>query len=248
VELPTVVILLPLALVALAAAIVLGTTGFGFGLFSIPFLMLIFDPHEAVIMSQLLSFVIITVMLVRYDVREHIRLPLVLPLFVTSLVGIPIGAYLLGAIDGRLLRVATSLLVIAASSAMLLRAGVKRKNGPVALLLAGFTSGLLATSTSLSGTPIAMLVSTEEMTKDVFRSSLAAYLWINTLVSLALLQTTGLIPIRDLSLTAVAFPALMIGYLLGSHFFGRLSHSRFSQLVPIVVIIAGSIGLVTTIW
>lgn len=247
-ELVTLLTLLPLALVALAAAAVLGTTGFGFGLFSIPFLMLIFDPHEAVVMSQLLSFAIITVMLVRGDVRAHVRLPLVLPLFLTSLVGIPVGAYVLGTIDGRLLRVVTCLLVIAASSAMLLRAGVKRKNGPLALSLVGFASGLLSTSTSLSGTPIALLVSTEELTKDGFRSSLAAYLWINTLVSLVLLETTGLIPNRDLSLTAVAFPALLIGYLLGSHFFEHLSHSRFSQLVPIVVIIAGMIGLVTTIW
>jgi uncharacterized membrane protein YfcA len=239
--------LLPLAVVALAAAVVLGTTGFGFGLFSIPFLMLLFDPHEAVVMSQLLSFAIITVLLARSDVRGHVQLSLVLPLFVTSLVGIPFGVYVLGNIDGRLLRIVTCVLVIAASSAMLLSSGVKRKNGPVALSLVGFTSGLLSTSTGLSGTPIALLVSTEELTKDGFRSSLAAYLWINTLVSLVLLKTTGLIPDRDLSLTALAFPALLIGYLLGSHFFERLSHTRFSQLVPFLVIIAGLIGLVTTI-
>ena len=98
------------------------------------------------------------------------------------------------------------------------------------------------------GTPIALLVSTEDVTKESFRASLAAYLWINTLVSLVLLRSSGLVLNRDLSLTAMALPALLVGYWLGSRVFARLSHSRFSELIPILVIIAGLIGLTTTIW
>ncbi|HVB96157.1 MAG TPA: sulfite exporter TauE/SafE family protein [Chloroflexota bacterium] len=237
---------MPLVIVTFAAAIVLGTTGFGFGLFSTPFFMLLVDPHEAVILSLLFSFIIMSVMLSRREIRENVRHSFVLPLFAFSLLGIPIGASVLLAIDGQVLRVGVCCLVIVTSCIMLCRTGVRRKNGILAVAMVGFTSGLLATSTSLSGTPVALFATTEEMSKSDFRSSLAAYGWLNMLVSLAMLRVDGLVLDRTLFLTVAALPALLIGYWCGSHFFGRLSHSRFSQMVPFLVIAAGLAGLVLT--
>ncbi|MGH2457591.1 MAG: sulfite exporter TauE/SafE family protein [Chloroflexota bacterium] len=234
--------------VALAAAFVLATTGFGFGLFSIPFLMALVDPREAVVLSLLFSLIITSAMLARREVRQSIRFSLVIPLFVCSLPGLPIGAYLLQIVDGRLLRVGTCLLVVAASAFLVVRGGARRENGRLAVAAVGFTSGLLATSTSLSGTPVALFATTERLSKHDFRSSLAAYSWLNILLSLATLGASGMVLDQTLVLAGVALPALLVGYWCGTRFFGRLSHSRFSQLIPLVTVVAGAVGLVTTFW
>jgi len=187
-------------------------------------------------------------MLSRRDVRRSVRFSLVAPLFGFSLLGMPIGTYLLAAVDGRILRLIVCTLVIATSSLMLLGARARRKNGLVTVALVGFASGLLSTSTSLSGTPVALFAATEDLTKDDFRSSLAAYGWLSILVSLVALRATGLLADQTLGLTILILPALLAGYWCGTRFFAQLSHSRFVQLIPVVIIVAGAIGLATAIW
>jgi uncharacterized membrane protein YfcA len=142
------VILPLLGVVVLAGAIVLGATGFGFGLLSLPLLSLLYDPHEAVVMSLLFAFVILLVMLLRAEERRCIRYSLVLPLFGFSLVGLPLGVYALTSLDGQHLRVAVSLLVLAFSLIHL--AGISRplRSSVPVLALVGFVSGFLSTSTT----------------------------------------------------------------------------------------------------
>ncbi|HEY3079569.1 MAG TPA: sulfite exporter TauE/SafE family protein [Chloroflexota bacterium] len=236
-----------LGLVVLAGAIVLGATGFGFGLLSLPLLSLLYDPHEAVVMSLLFAFVILLIMLLRAEERRCIRYSLVLPLFGFSLVGLPLGVYVLTSVNTQQLRIMVSVLVLAFSLINLV--GISRplqRSVPV-LALVGFVSGFLSTSTSLSGAPVALFAAGAQMPKSDFRASMAAYGFLSIGLSLVLLAIAGAVSTETLRLSATLLPILLLGYWLGASVFRRLSSPGFNRLVLVVIAGTGAASLLTTL-
>jgi uncharacterized membrane protein YfcA len=236
-----------LGLVVLAGAVVLGATGFGFGLLSLPLLSLLYDPHEAVVMSLLFAFVVLLVMLLRAEERRRIRYSLVLPLFGFSLVGLPLGVYVLTSLDARHLRAAVGVLVLAFALANLRGLGRPPGGSVPVLALVGFVSGLLSTSTSLSGAPVALFAAGARMPKADFRASMAAYGFLSIGLSLVLLGAAGAVSAETLQLSATLLPVLLLGYWCGTSVFRRLSSPGFDRFVLLVVALTGAASLLTTL-
>ena len=101
---------------ALLAGIVTGLTGFGLALISTPILLFVYEPRTVVVLTAIFSIFINAAVV--WDSWHEARRRLSLALFVPALLGIVVGAELLGVIDPDYVRLGVGLIVI--FSAMLL--------------------------------------------------------------------------------------------------------------------------------
>ena len=156
------------ALAALLGAAVQSATGFGFALVLSPALFAVMEPTEAVTALLLLGAVLnVLVLLEGHDVRWPLLPPLILP----AVPGLALGAALLGALSREPLQIGVGLAVIAAALWQLRDRGVARR---LPAAVAGFTSGVLTTSISISGPPLVLWLEAQSLRPAEFRATLAA--------------------------------------------------------------------------
>ena len=153
---------------ALVGAAVQSASGFGFALVLSPALFAVMEPAEAVTVLLALGAALnVLVLLERHDARWS-RLP---PLILPALPGLALGAVVLAALSREPLQIGVGLAVIAAALWQLRdRAAAAR----VPAAVAGFLSGVLTTSISISGPPLVLWLEAQELRPAEFRATLAA--------------------------------------------------------------------------
>lgn len=87
--------------------------------------------------------------------------------------------------------------------------------------IAGFMSGLMGTSTSIGGPPMAIVM--QGQVANVIRGNLAAFFIFSCIVSLVLLAPAGYLRMRELWLAAPLVPASLLGSWLASRVSGRVN-------------------------
>jgi uncharacterized membrane protein YfcA len=215
-------------LVVVGAALAATTTGFGFVVLSAPFLALLLPPHHVVPLTLALSWLLISALLVRPAVRQAVDRRLVARFAATGLLGVPIGTWLLPAMDPAVLRLALGL--VSALFALAALAGLTLPaQRPPTVYLTGFVSGLLSGSVGLSGPPLAMYLAASGVSAPTFRATAAVVVWIFATVTLTVLALAHQLP-PDLWRSVLSLaPALVIGAALGMRVFPALSPRRFRQ-------------------
>jgi hypothetical protein len=109
---------------------------------------------------------------------------------------------------------------------------------PSAGLWAGFVSGTLTTSISISGPPMVLWLEARGVEPAEFRTTLAAtFLALNLVGGAVLLgaEGTGGLELGDVALLLVL---VIAGYALGAAAFRRLDHDRFFTIA--LVLVAGT--------
>jgi uncharacterized membrane protein YfcA len=87
--------------------------------------------------------------------------------------------------------------------------------------IAGFLSGLMGTSTSIGGPPMAIVM--QGQIANTIRGNLAAFFIFSCVTSLMVLSPTGYLGSRELMLAAPLIPASLLGSWLGSRVSGRVN-------------------------
>jgi uncharacterized membrane protein YfcA len=241
VDLPTAIAVL--VIVGLAA-LTQSVAGFGFGLLVAPPLALLIGPKETVLVSNILSSGLNLAMASR--LHEHVDWRLWTTLLAGALVGMPIGLAILIWIDPDALK-----LVIAGSvvvfTLLLLRGLQVHHGGRVGDGLIGIISGVLNTSTSMSGPPVVLYLQGQGASPERFRGTLTAYFFVTSLIAVGLLALGGRFD-RDAGLAAlIGFPALALGWLAGDLVYRRVDPSRFRRLVFGVLFASAGIAIVTVL-
>jgi len=115
-------------------------------------------------------------------IRERISYRPVLILFIASLLSMPLGVWILRAIPLKTMQVFVGCLVVLFT--FLLRWGKLRVPQNALLTgIAGLFSGLLNTSTSMSGPPVLILLAGQGLPKDQFRRTLVSFFFVSGLVA-----------------------------------------------------------------
>jgi uncharacterized membrane protein YfcA len=112
---------------------------------------------------------------------------------------------------------------------------------------AGFASGMLATSTGLSGPPVVMLLTARRLPVGAFRSCIAAYFIVLSVVGLALLVGGDAIDRADLVVTVLLTPTALLGTLAGNRLVRRLDAARFRKLTLVLLLSTGVFAVGTVI-
>jgi uncharacterized membrane protein YfcA len=225
------------AVAALVGAAVQSATGFGFALVLSPALFAVMEPAEAVTVLLALGAALNLLVLVEGHDARWSRLP---PLLLPALPGLALGAVVLAALSREPLQVGVGVAVIAAALWQLAhRAAAPRVPAPVA----GFLSGALTTSISISGPPIVLWLEAQALSPAEFRATLSAAFLALNLAGWAVLGVAG-DATADLGELAVLLALVVAGYVLGALAFRRLDHERFYRIVLALVVVTGVASVV----
>ncbi|MGE5596047.1 MAG: sulfite exporter TauE/SafE family protein [Hyphomicrobiales bacterium] len=229
-----------MALVIIAAAIQ-AHAGFGFALFLVPYSAWLIGPRETVLLATLLAIAtngLQAVRLRRHAIRRTAGL-----LAAGSFVGMPIGVGVLLFANPAMLKGGTAIAVLGATLLVGRGASIPARSSATDML-AGMVSGVLNTSTGISGPPVAIYLQGRVLPPREFRGTIAAFFLMTTFVALALLSLTVSFDTSVLAIAALCLPSLVLGNTLGNLLFHRTSEAVFRRAVLAVLILSGTAALI----
>jgi uncharacterized protein len=225
--------------VALAAAAQV-VSGFGFALIATPLVAVLAGPQEAVVGLTIVGLVLVAQVAIRG--RGHVDGSIVLLMSAAALVGMPLGLLVLTRADDRVLTVAIAVAVIVFS--VLLWHGLRLPVGQATDAAAGFTAGVLSTSTGTNGPPIVIALSAKEMRPTVFRATISAIFLVQGAASLVFFAIGGQITRDAVSVALAGLPGVIVGSIVGERGFRRLDTPTFRRVVLGMLFLSGIVALI----
>nr|WP_010531471.1 sulfite exporter TauE/SafE family protein [Lentibacillus jeotgali] len=222
-------------LIILIASTLQTSTGFGFSIMATPFLLLLFEPREAVQINLILSLVISVSLIMK--IRNDVDTGILKWLMTGSLVGLPIGIAIFLIIDMTWLKIVVSLMILALT--VLLTLNFRIRGSQARDLTAGGFSGAFTTSIGMPGPPLLLYFSGTDTLKEKLRgTTLAFYLWIYA-VSL-MIQVVFAGTSADIWQSSTAgLPFVLIGLILGQKLFWRINQELFRKLTYVLLFFTG---------
>lgn len=216
-------------------------TGFGFALVGVPLLTFALDPRTAVVAITAVDLVL-TIMIVIRE-RSHIQWRSAGVVTLASLIGIPVGIYVLATFSEDLLTVLIALVVLV--FAALLALGFRVSRGNRTEVAAGVSSGILLAATGMNGPPLVAAFQAMQLSPRTFRATLQAVFAFQAVIVVAGFAVTGQFDELSVTVSAVALPALVLGWLIGDKVFHRLSGPQFRRLVLGTMVVSAILALVS---
>jgi uncharacterized membrane protein YfcA len=231
----------------LAGAALQSATGFGFALVSAPLLFAATTPAQAVGLLILLGLIVNAMTLGTEGRRPQ---PLVRDSAVLLGFGLPgvfVGVLVLRALSATALQIAVTLGVFATLAVRALAqrrgaaggAGAPRWAAPVA----GFTSGVLTTSTNTSGPPIVLYALARGATPVQTRDTLTVTFIGFGLLGAAALAIGGDDWVPSGAALAALVPAVVVGHLAGRPVFARIADRHYEPVLTAVLVATALAGL-----
>jgi uncharacterized membrane protein YfcA len=237
VDLPT-----ALAIVALAAtaAFIQSLSGFGFALFIVPFLALLIGPKDTVLLSNLMSTLSSGSQSIWLRHSADRRTAGVL--LAGAIVGMPMGLAVLLLLDPEALKLVIACMVIF-FTLLLMRGFRLHAAGTLGDVAAGLTSGVLNTSTAMSGPPVVLYLQGKGLPPLNFRATIASFFGVSSALGVILLVATGTAEAYVFGAFALSVPAVLGGQALGNRVFHRVDAVVFRRLVYGILLISGATAI-----
>jgi len=204
------------ALFALISAIVgfgallQGTIGFGLGVFAVPLLLLI--RPELVPGPLLLSSIPLTILMTHRE-RASVTWGDLKWALVGRIAGIAAAAVIIAVVPADPLAVASGVFVLLAVA--LSATGRRVPTLPGTLVTAGALSGVLGTTVSIGGPPMALLYQYES--GPTIRATLSAFFLVGVSLSLIALHFVGRFGMVELLAAVTLLPGVLVGWWLSRH-------------------------------
>ncbi|WP_319454815.1 MULTISPECIES: sulfite exporter TauE/SafE family protein [unclassified Mycobacterium] len=225
-----------IAVAVLLASCLQASIGFGMGMLAAPVVALI-DP--SLIPGTLIMLATLVTLLVVIRERTAIDVRGTGWALVGRVPGTIAGALLLAAIPERALAIliACVVLVGVAVTSVGWIPVLRRRN----LMLAGATSGVLGTATSIGGPPMALIW--QRSSGAELRGTMSGFFLIGSVMSIAMLALTGAVDSETFRAFAFLIPATIGGYAL-SRWANRLLTAPRQRWTAIVVSAVGATALI----
>ncbi|HCX72146.1 MAG TPA: sulfite exporter TauE/SafE family protein [Candidatus Cloacimonas sp.] len=230
-----------IGLIFLLAAMLQGLTGFGFSILAVPLLTLFFSPKLMV--PVLLLYSILINVVVFSSCWRSLELKRILVLLIFGIIGMPLGTHLLVVLPDNYLRIGIGFLIFVFGCLQLLGFKKKFKQNSMVSAPIGLISGILSGSISMSGPPIILLLTNQEVDKNVFRSNLAAYFFILNIFTIPVYIMNNLLTTPVLNISLKYLPALLMGVLAGNYFSHKIKEEHFRKITLLLLILLGIISI-----
>ena len=229
--------------IVLVAAFLQTSTGFGFSQVSVPVLITLFAPREAVQMTLILSLAISLVML--RATNAEVDNTLLKRWIWSALAGIPVGIVLFHLLPTLWIKL---LLAVSLALAMLLLALQLRLQRTARRdALSGFLSGALTSSVGLPGPPLLVYTSSVNLEKSVVRSTTLTFHTVVYGFGIASQVITQGISVTTLVTTGLLLAPLLLGIGAGHAAFPLLSQRMFKRMLY-AILICTELYLLTSLW
>ncbi|WKE56424.1 sulfite exporter TauE/SafE family protein [Corynebacterium tuberculostearicum] len=215
----------------LAGTITQGTIGFGLGTIATPIIALI-RPELVPTLILLLALCISSYTLARTYHETSWRV-----VGISSLARIPgslVGAWAIASLSPNGLSIFIGCAVLFAMTLSSL--GWSPRPTTLNTLIAGVASGILGTSTSIGGPPMALIM--KRFDPDRTRGTLAGTFVLGTLVSLIILAFSGQISSTQMGAAAAYLPLVIVGLIAANHLNQFIDRNLLNRIVLIVAISA----------
>jgi uncharacterized membrane protein YfcA len=230
-----------IVVIVAAAGIAQGLSGFGFSLISIPLLALVVPVKAAIVGGAMLGLVQSGLIVARD--HRHVEWRSAAVLVVAALAGMPIGLFVITHVRAQPLQIVIALTVLAFTGLLWRRVKLPTDSLPVEVGV-GFTSGVLSTSTGMSGPPLVIALQARGVPPSAFRATLATVFVSGSAISLLLFWSRGLVTADALTVAAAGLPGLLVGILVGERAFRRVDHERFRAIVLVLLVASAALAFV----
>jgi uncharacterized membrane protein YfcA len=229
------------AVIMAAASLVLGLAGFGNALVAMAFLPYFMPPATAI--AVLTIYTIVFAIAIFVPVRHHLTPGGVALLIVGTVLGTPLGVWILVTVSASALdRIIGATLVVVV---LLEWAGVypERLTGRRWSIGAGLCAGMMGGAVGMPGPPVVLYSTTQGWSPRTIKANLQVFFFVNQVAILAGYWWAGLLSREVWRLSAsFALPAVA-GTALGILLFTRVDHARFRRVVFAVLLVSGIILL-----
>src|ERR1700736_5405080 len=219
-----------LFLIALFAATVNGALGYGFSSLTVP-VALLFFPNKILSPALVLVELGVNAWLVILNRRSFgaVR-PRPLPIVAGLIPGILIGSYLLTTVDAAWLKFGTYVALL--PLILLQAAGFRRRIHAEHLvgLPLGIGVGVLYSTTTISGPPLALMFNNQGLDKEEFRAALGTVRVVETTLTAIMYGFLGLFSSASIPLAAPIAPAVLLGLPLGWYLIRFMPTETFRRI------------------
>lgn len=228
--------------IVLFAAFLQCLTGFGFAAIIMPLLTLLLGLQMAAPLVALAGLTVYTINLVRY--RQAIDFGEAWRLIAASILGVPVGIWVLTNVDPSLVSRVLGWLLILYAVYALVRPRMSRPLShpePVEcrqwwVYPAGFLAGCLGGAYNTPGPPVIVYGSQRQLPRDEFRAVLQALFFFS-----AVFVVTAHVLARNMTQQVFTYylyavPALIVGILAGVRVDRHVDHARFRTLVSVMTL------------
>lgn len=244
---PSLAIIVLCSVVCFVAATIVGFSGFGFALITVPLLTIFLDLKLVVPLELLLALFCVTVLSARN--MRFIKEPAVVYLFLGMLAGTVVGAWLLDNLETGLLKKILGMVIVLFAIHIYMRAGrerdpqpregVGRILGAAIALFVGLLSGIAGGMFGTSGPPLVVYVDHFAKDKSAFRAQLVVLFMLNNAVRIVLYTWHSLLTVPIAKFAIWLLPAVILGLFLGSKMHFRVSEKSFGRAIAAMLCISG---------
>ena len=225
--------------VTFAGGLMLGYTGWGGSMVSMPFLTILFGPVEALVILMI-GAVLLTAHLFPAAARiaDWRRMT---PILIAMAVCVPIGNLLLFALEPNLIRRIIGWLIVGASVLILSGWRYRGPQGVGASAITGVISGLINGFVGLGGPPLVIYMLALKQTAAVQRANILVFMAITSVLILGSTFVSGGVTTEAGILGVLTAPFLWIGGWLGARLFLTLPAELFKKFSLVALIVLGGI-------
>jgi len=225
------------ALVIAGAFLVLGLAGFGNGLVALAFLPLVMSPVAAIVL--LTVYTVLATIVIFVPLRRDFD-PTGMPaLLLGSLLGTPLGVWVLAALPASTLTRLIGLVLLAVVALEWLGGYPERLPGRGWALGAGVAAGLLGAAVGTPGPPVVLYMASQGWSARTIKANLTAFFLVNQAVIMIGYWWAGLLTPEVWRYAAVFLVTAALGLLLGMALFARIDQVRFRRIVFAILFAAG---------
>lgn len=231
------------ALVILFSGFINALTGFGFIIVAAPFLVQLLPPKEVAATALVLGIIIS--LGIAYRERAFIRLRVAVLMALAAVFGVPLGAAILNSVSASMLKIIVGAIVIAATLPMTRGFRLPAGRQQPLSLLSGFLSGVLSGISGMSGAIAALFFTGYAWEPSRLRPTIAGFNAMTSSVALAWLLLSGTIGRNEVWSALLFLPLVLLGLLLSNVLRLRFDRRHFRSLTFLLVLIAGTLALLT---
>jgi hypothetical protein len=228
------------------ATLIRSAFGFGEALIAVPLLALLMPVEVAAPLAVLLSITVAAVVVVQDWHKVHVRSAGWL--FVSTLLGIPLGLLLLTTVAERIVKAMLAVVIIAFSGYSLVsRWQFELKNDRLAWLF-GFGAGVLGGAYGMNGPPLVIYGALRRWSPQHFRATLQGYFLPASVVGMCGYWLAGLWVPAVTRYYLMSLPLALAAIFLGRVVNQRMNGQPFIRYVHIGLLVVGTTLLIQSMW
>ena len=220
-----------------AGGLMLGYTGWGGAMVSMPFLTILYGPVEALVI-MLIGAVLLTAHLFPAAARQA-DWKRMTPMLIAMAISVPIGNFLLFSLEPHLIRKVIGWLIVGASLLILSGWRYQGPQGAGASATTGVISGLINGFIGLGGPPLVIFMLALNQPAAIQRANILVFMAITSIIVLSSTFVGGGVTTQAGVLGALTAPFQWVGGWLGVWLFLKLPAEIFKRFSLVALILLG---------